>query len=248
VRNRGTLLIFSKFLLGRRRSQLTESDLDALERASSEVRTIPARTIHIHKGDPVSASTYLVEGLMCRYMDDRQGQRQLVAVHIPGDFVDLHGYPLKCLDHDVATITPCKIAQVVHPRLDEIVAQRPGMAKLLWFSTLLDAAMHREWIFRLGRLEAIKRLGHFFCELEARMRAVGMSDGAHYPLPMTQADLGEACGLTPVHVNRMLRDLRERGLLQIQSGTVTILDRAALYRLCEFDGAYLYFDRSFEEH
>lgn len=185
---------------------------------------------------------------MCRYLDDRKGERQLIAVHVPGDFVDLHGYPLKRLDHDIATITACTIAQVPHGRLDEIMIERPGLAKLLWFSTLLDAAMHREWIFRLGRLDAVQRLGHFFCEMEAKLRAVGMSDGATFPLPMTQTDLAETCGITSVHVNRMLRDLRERGLLHMQAGVVTIADRPALYRLCEFDPGYLYLDANIAEH
>ncbi|MFT3967593.1 MAG: Crp/Fnr family transcriptional regulator [Sphingobium sp.] len=241
-------MTFEKFLLGRRREQLPQEDLAALEQAVQEVRTLGARSTLVHKGDIVSMSTYLIDGFMCRYMDDRKGERQLIAVHVAGDFVDLHGYPLKRLDHDIATITSCRIAQIPHGRLDEIVARRPVMAKLLWFSTLLDAAMHREWIFRLGRFDALRRLGHFFCEVEAKLRAVGISDGATFPLPLTQSDLGEACGLTSVHVNRMLRELRNRGLLRMRAQTVTIIDRGALYRLCEFDPAYLYFDDADREH
>lgn len=241
-------MTFDKFLMGRRRDQLSPDDIHALERAAAEVRTLPARSTLIREGDIVTMSTYLVEGFMCRYLDDRKGERQLVAVHVPGDFVDLHGYPLKRLDHDVATITQCKIAQVPHARLDEIMAERPGMSKLLWFSTLLDAAMHREWIFRLGRFEAIKRLGHFFCEIEAKLRAVGLSDGSTFPLPMTQTDLAEACGLTSVHVNRMLRELREMGLMSVGANIATIVDRPALYRLSEFDPSYLYLDASVAEH
>lgn len=241
-------MTFQKFLLGRRRDQLTLQDLAALEAAAGDVRTLPARATLITEGDLVSASTYLVEGFMCRYLDDRKGERQLIAVHVPGDFVDLHGYPLKRLDHDIATITSCRIAQVPHARLDEIMAERPGMAKLLWFSTLLDAAMHREWIFRLGRLDAVARLGHFFCEIEAKLRAVGMSDGKTFSLPMTQTDLAETCGITSVHVNRMLRALRERGLMHMQAGVVTMFDRLALYRLSEFNPGYLYLDADTAEH
>lgn len=241
-------MIFDKFLLGRRRDQLSPDDISALEKAAGEIRTLPARSTLITEGDTVIASTYLVEGFMCRYLDDRKGERQLIAVHVPGDFVDLHGYPLKRLDHDIATITACKVAQVPHPRLDEIMVERPGMSKLLWFSTLLDAAMHREWIFRLGRLDAVQRLAHFFCEIEAKLRAVGMSDGATFPLPMTQTDLAETCGITSVHVNRMLRDLRERSLLVMQAGVVTMLDRRGLYQLSEFDPGYLYLDPKILEH
>jgi CRP-like cAMP-binding protein len=241
-------MIFEKFLLGRRRDQLTDSDLVALEQAAGEIRDLAPRTTLITEGDVVSVSTYLIDGFMCRYLDDRKGERQLIAVHVPGDFVDLHAYPLKRLDHDVATITACRIAQVPHSRLDEIMVERPGMSKLLWFSTLLDAAMHREWIFRLGRFDAIKRLGHFFCEIEAKLRAVGLSNGRDFVLPMTQTDLAEACGMTSVHVNRMLRELRERGILLMQGSNITILDRPALYHLCEFDPSYLSIDDEIVEH
>ena len=236
-------MIFDDFLRQRRRDQLTPEDLATLESAVSEIRGIPARHTIAEKGEPVAYSTYLIEGIICRYMDDRNGARQLVAVHVPGDFVDLHGYPLKRLDHDVATISACKIATVSHGALDEIVATRPNLAKMLWFSTLLDAAMHREWIFRLGRLDAIARVGHFFCEIEAKLRAVDRSDGSTFRLPLTQADLGEACGITPVHMNRMLRELKERGLMTVRHGTVTMIDKPALIRLCEFDPSYLFIER-----
>lgn len=241
-------MVFDKFLLGRRRDQLSEGDILALEHESGPVRELPPRSMLVREGDPVSVSTYLIDGFMCRYKDDREGQRQIVAVHVPGDFVDLHAYPLKRLDHDVATLTTCRIAQIPHARLDDIMAQRPGMSKLLWFSTLLDAAMHREWIFRLGRLNAVRRLGHFLSEIEAKLRAVGLSDGHAFVLPMTQADLAEACGITAVHVNRMVRELRERGILVIHDNHVEILDRAALYRLSEFDPGYLFIGDSDAEH
>ena len=123
---------------------------------------MPARHSLAISHQPIGVSTYLIEGFICRYMDDREGVRQLVAVHVAGDFVDLHGYPLKRLDHDVATLGPCRIALVRHEALDKLVSDRPNLTKLLWFSTLLDAAMHREWIFRLGRLDAVARVGHFF--------------------------------------------------------------------------------------
>lgn len=241
-------MIFDKFLLGRRRDQLSEDDLLALEHAAAPVKVLPPRSLLVREGDPVSVSTYLIDGFMCRYKDDRQGQRQIVAVHVPGDFVDLHAYPLKRLDHDVATLTTCRVAQIRHARLDDIMAERPGMSKLLWFSTLLDAAMHREWIFRLGRLDALRRLGHFVCEIESKLRAVKLSDGLTFVLPMTQADLAEACGITAVHVNRMARELRERGMLRIQGNQIQILDRDALYRLSEFDAGYLFIDNDGAEH
>ncbi|KKW91491.1 Crp/Fnr family transcriptional regulator [Sphingobium chungbukense] len=235
-------MIFADFLRNRRREQLSASDLAALEDSVWDVQKTRARQLIAHARQPIRMSTYLMEGFICRYMDDRNGLRQLVAVHVPGDFVDLHGYPLGRLDHDVATLGACKIALVPHERLDRLLVERPNLTKLLWFSTLLDAAMHREWIFRLGRLDAVARVAHFFCEIEAKLRAVGLSDGQHFAFPLTQADLGEACGMTSVHINRMLRELRERNLMQVQRNRVTISDLSALRRLSDYDPSYLFIE------
>lgn len=235
-------MIFADFLRNRRRDQLSDADLAALEASIGQVRKTHARQVIARAGEPIRMSTYLMEGFICRYMDDRNGLRQLVAVHVTGDFVDLHGYPLGRLDHDVATLGVCKIALVPHEALDGLLVERPNLTKLLWFSTLLDAAMHREWIFRLGRLDAVARIAHFFCEIEAKLRAVGLSDGRDFVFPLTQADLGEACGMTPVHINRMLRDLRERKLLEVRRGRVTIHDLAALRRLSDYDPSYLFIE------
>ncbi len=179
---------------------------------------------------------------MCRYIDNNQGDRQLVSIQVPGDFVDLHGYPLRVLDHDVSTLTEVEVALVPHEALDGLVAEEPALARKLWFSTLLDAAIHREWIFKLGRLPSHGRVAHFFCETELRLRAVGLSDGQRFELPLTQPDIAEICGLTSIHVNRVLRDLREQGLCTVRDGAVEVHDMPALTRLGEFDPAYLYVD------
>ncbi len=113
---------------------------------------------------------------------------------------------------------------------------------MLWFSTLLDAAMHREWIFRLGRLNALGRVAHFISETNCRLVATGMSDGRAFRLPLTQTDICEACGLTNIHVSRMLRELRDRGAATMTDQVVEILDTASLHALGEFDAKYLYFD------
>ncbi|QUT05114.1 Crp/Fnr family transcriptional regulator [Sphingobium phenoxybenzoativorans] len=235
-------MLLDDFLRGRRRDRLSHDDLEILEASVSHVKDLNARSTLISKGEPVQFSTYLIDGFMCRYMDDRDGERQLVAVHVAGDFVDLHGYPLERLDHDIATLTACRVALVPRDRINWIMEERSILAKQLWFSTLLDAAMHREWIFRLGRLDAVSRVGHFFCEMEAKLRAVGRSDGQMFTLPMTQPDLGEACGMTSVHMNRMLRELKERRLMSFAAGKVIMHDRAALAKLSEFDPSYLFIE------
>lgn len=230
------------FLRGRRRHELSPEDLAVLEAAADRVETWPARKIVSRRGDRMRHSTLLVEGFMCRYMDARDGYRQLLSYQIPGDFVDLHGYPTRYIDHDIATITQARLALVPHDRIDTIMAQRPHLARQLWFSTLLDAALHREWIFRIGRLDAIGRIAHFLCESYCRMAAVGRAMDGAFDLPLTQQDLGEAVGLTSVHVNRVLRRLREDGLATVTRGKAQILDLERLARLGEFEADYLYLE------
>ena len=233
-----------RFLVHRRNMSLSEEERALLESAISEVRTVPAREILVHAKQQLSQSILLVEGFMCRYRDDRAGLRQLVAVHIPGDFVDLHGYPLQALDHHIGTLTPVTIATVPHSALDRISEDRPALAKKLWYSTLLDAAIHRTWLFRLGRLDAAGRVAHFLCEVDARLQAVGLSNGRNFALGLTQADLAEICGLTSVHINRVIRMLREEGLVSFRSFSVEIHDPAGLKRRAQFDPYYLYLDEA----
>jgi CRP-like cAMP-binding protein len=241
VRGRqGAWMISEKFLMGRGRHELSDAEKQVLEYSISSVRHVPTRTQLVRAGERVETSTLLLEGFVCRYMDDREGQRQLLAVHVPGDFIDLHAFPMKRLDHDIATLGPVKIACYEHTTLQTITERYPHLTRMLWFSTLLDAAMHREWIFRLGRLSAEGRIAHLFCELNARLEMVGLANDGQFTLPMTQPDLAEASGLTGVHVNRVLRALRERDLLTFKGGEVRILDRKSLETLAEFEPHYLY--------
>lgn len=230
------------FLRGRRRAELSEEDLATLEGAIERVETLPARKVLSRRGDRLYHSTLLIKGFMCRYIDARDGYRQLLSYHVPGDFVDLHGFPTRYIDHDIAAISEATVAFVPHERLEVIMAQRPHLARQLWFSTMLDAAMHREWIFRIGRLDAIGRLAHFLCETYCRMKAVRRVDGGSFDLPMTQQDLGEAVGLTSVHINRVIRRLREEGLVIVARGKVEIRDFDRLARLGEFVHDYLYLE------
>lgn len=231
-----------RFLRHKRGASLTAAERARLEAAISEVRTYKPRKIVARAGEPLGESTLLLDGFMCRYLDDRRGLRQLVAIHVPGDFLDLHAYPLKILDHDVATITGASAAIVPHSELDAIADEFPELTRKLWFSTLLDAAIHRAWLFRLGRLDAAARVAHFLCETNARLVSAGLSDGNRFALGLTQADLAEVCGLTTVHVNRVMRQLREDRLCVFRSSLVEILDLGGLTALGQFNPAYLYND------
>ncbi|BBD97143.1 Crp/Fnr family transcriptional regulator [Sphingobium amiense] len=206
------------------------------------MRSFGPRTTIVRAGDTLHQSTLLIEGILSRYIDDRNGLRQLVAVHVPGDFVDLHGYPLRTLDHDIGTMTAAKVAVVPHRNLDAILRDDPGLTRKLWFSTLLDAAVHRAWLFRMGRLDAAGRVAHFLCEMNARLASAGLSDGKRFSLGITQVDLAEICGLTSVHVNRVMRQLREDRLCIFRSSLVEILDMRRLIERGQFDPDYLYME------
>lgn len=227
----------------RARDLVSAEEEKAVRDAVLETRRVPAKTTIIHAGQLLSISTLLLDGLMCRYKDLRNGQRQITELHVAGDFVDLHSFSLKRLDHNIMTLTPCRVAIVPHRALNDISERHPHLARLYWFSTNLDAAVHREWMLSLGRRSALSKVAHLFCELHVRLGLVGLSDDAGYDLALTQIDLAECVGMTPVHVNRLLRDLREQGAVEFGKGRVSIGDLNLLRRIAEFDPAYLYLER-----
>jgi CRP-like cAMP-binding protein len=171
------------------------------------------------------------------------GRRQFTALHVPGDFTDLHSFTLKYLDYDVVALTNCTFAIVPHAHLKMMTERYHHLTRVYWFGTNLDAAINREWVFSLGSRDAIARMAHLFCELQVRMALVGLDRNGSYDLPITQQELGEILGITPVHVNRTLQQLRSDGLLEFARGMVTINDLNALRRIGEFDPTYLYLDR-----
>jgi CRP-like cAMP-binding protein len=227
----------------RARDDLSAEEEQAIRASVSEVIEVPPDKTIIRAGDRLTSSTLLLDGILCRYKDLSEGQRQITELHVTGDFADLHSFTLKRLDHNVMTLTRCRIALVPHDRLKSITHDHPHLTRLYWFSTNLDAAIHREWEVSLGRRSAISRMAHLFCELRVRLGIVGQAEESGYALPLTQTDLAECLGLTPVHVNRTLKELRERGLLAFRGGRVDIQDLPGLERVAEFDPAYLYLER-----
>lgn len=234
-------MYIDRFLVNRRGVALTAEERRLLEGSISEVRRVEPRTTYVEQGRKLTASTLLVEGMMSRFIDDRFGMRQRVAVHLPGEFVDLHAYPTGELDYSVGSLTASKVAILPHAALRHILDPRPELTRKLWFSTLLDGAMHRAWLFRLGRLDGVGRIAHFLSETNTRLEAAGLSDGRRFALGLTQSDVGEICGLTTVHTNRVIRQLREAGLCVVRSSMVEIHDREGLARRGDFSPGYLYF-------
>lgn len=223
----------------RARDNVSAGEEQLLRSLPQTEHRVPRRTTIIRAGDVLDYSTILLEGIMCRYADMRDGSRQISEVHIPGDFVDLHSFTLKRLDHSLMSITPCRTAEVPHDRLREVTETAPHLTRLLWYVTALDAAIHREWVVSLGRRSAIARVAHFFCETLLRLQVIGQASGGSYTLGMTQSELAECMGVTAVHVNRTLKQLRDDGLVEFRDGIVSILDFERLTRVAEFDPDYL---------
>lgn len=232
-------------MLNRGRNAIPQDDLDALERIMGQVRTVAAREVVGAIGERMDHSTFLISGFMYRFLDDHSGERQILGLHLPGDFVDLHTLPLKKLDHSLASLTDCTIAIVPHRAVMALILERPDFSLKLWLSTLLDAALYREWIFRLGRLAGAERLAHFFCETHARLAAVNRASANEFALPISQADLAQICGMTNVHASRVLRELRDANVLTFRRGIVNMIDYPALMRLGEFQPGYLHLDKDF---
>jgi CRP-like cAMP-binding protein len=223
----------------RARDAVSAEEEEAIRSLFSEVREVPADKTLVRAGDRLNISLLLLDGLLCRYKDLRDGSRQISELHVAGDFADLHSFTLKRLDHSVMTLTPCRIAVAPHDRIMAVTTAHPHLTRLFWLTTNIDAAIHREWVLSLGRRTAMARIAHLFCELRERLALVGLADDTGYALALTQTDLAECLGLTAVHVNRTLRELRECGLVEFRGRRVTIRDLAGLQRVAEFDPAYL---------
>lgn len=236
-------MIERHFMKLRARDEISVEEEQAIRAAVSEVRDYPSDRTFIKSGKELNCSTLLLDGLMGRYKDLRNGERQISELHVAGDFADLHSFTLKHLDHNVMTLTPCHVAIVPHDRLRAITEQHPHLTRVYWFTTNMDAAIHREWELSLGRRSALSRTANLLCELHIRLGLVGLADETGYGLALTQLELAECLGLTSVHVNRTLKELRERGAADYRRGHVTLLNLDLLRRIAEFDPAYLYLDQ-----
>jgi CRP-like cAMP-binding protein len=235
--------VIEKLLLKiRHRYRFSEEQARALRAAIVDTQTFGADQIIVPEHEPVSFSSLLVEGLACRSKYLAEGERQIMEIDVPGDFVDLHSYPLEWLDHSVTALTPCTIAKVPHEKITALIVDDPRISRILWFATMVDASIHREWLVSIARRSALERIAHLFCEMYYRLKVVELTDGLSYDFALTQIEVGEALGMTPVHVNRMLRELKEKGLVTFRGKGVTIHDLAALERTAGFDPSYLFLE------
>ena len=224
----------------RQRTEISPQEERAIRDLISETRQLRGNDVVIREGELLSSSTLLLSGWLARVKDLAAGQRQVTELHVAGDFADLHGFTLKRLDHDVVAMSECTVGIVPHEAIRAMTDRFPRLGRIYWFFTNLDAAIHREWSLSLGRRSAISRMAHLFCEMEVRLGVVGGTSDGSYEFPLTQRELAQCLGLTVVHANRTLQELRRRQLVEFSRRRINILDRAALCGLAEFDPSYLY--------
>jgi CRP-like cAMP-binding protein len=209
----------------------------------TETRTVGADEFVVRTGETLNQSLMLLDGWLVRSKDLPSGERQILQIHLPGDFADLHGFTLKRLDHDVVSVSECVIGVVPHERLMRMTEKHPHLTRVCWLSTNIDAAITREMALSLGQRSAISRMAHLFCELHVRLGIIGRTEDDGFDFPLTQRELSECLGLTVVHVNRTLQELRRSGLVEAEKRQVRILDKDALKALAEFDPEYLQLHR-----
>jgi len=221
-------------------TSLDADDLKAIEHLPIIAKELSAHTTIVREGERPSQCCLLIDGFICRSKTTDAGKRQILSIHIPGDIPDLQSLHLHVMDHDATTLSRSTVGFIPHEPLRTLTRERPRVAEALWRETLIDAAVFREWIVNVGRRSAVSRLAHLLAEIGRRLQVMGLAPGDRFELPMTQLDIADALGLTPVHVNRVVQELRRAGLLELRKHSVSLPDLPQLKELGDFDDLYLH--------
>jgi CRP-like cAMP-binding protein len=221
-------------------ADLTDEDRDRLEEVARRTREVGPRQDLIREGDKPTNLHVILDGFACRYKVTPAGKRQIMAYFVPGDFCDLHVWILGQMDHSIATLSPCTIAEIPSETIEELTARYPRITRALWWATLVDEGTLREWLVSMGQRPADRQLANLVCELLVRLQTVGRASENSYELPVTQEELGDTLGLSTVHVNRTIHKLREDGLLTFEGQRLTIPDVDALKVFAGFSPNYLH--------
>jgi CRP-like cAMP-binding protein len=219
---------------------LAEDERQALEALPMQVMVIKDDQDIVRMGDRPSRSCLILSGFAATYKVTAGGKRQIVSFAIAGDIPDLQSLHLKTLDTSIATISTCRVGFIPHEALRDICLRYPRIGAAFWRETLIDAAIFREWVMNVGQREAYQRMAHVLCELLVRLRAVGLAEDHACELPITQAEFADAIGITTVHVNRVLQQMRADGLIESKGTQIKIPDWDKLKQAGEFDPAYLH--------
>lgn len=212
----------------------------ALGELPLRLRVFSASTDLLREDQPSTECCLILEGLACRYKVLGAGQRQILSLHLPGDIPDLMSLHLDTMDHGLASLGRGRAAYIPHGAVRELCDRHPNLAATLWRDTLIDASIAREWLAGIGRRTAHERIAHLICEIHVRSSALGLLDEGAFELPVTQAELGDAAGLSTVHVNRVLQDLRRDDLISWRGRSILVLDWDRLRLTADFDAGYLH--------
>ena len=221
-------------------AELSDEDRRRLTDAIGHVRQVEAHHDLIGEGDRPEEVHLIVEGFACRYKNLPDGQRQIMAFLVPGDICDLHVAILGQMDHGIATVSACKVADIPRRVIEELTSAHPAINRALWWATLVDEGTLREWLVGMGRRPADKRMAHLFCELLVRLDSVGLASDNGFDFPLTQDELADTLGLSTVHANRTLQTLRDKGLITLSGRRLTVLDVERLRDFAGFNPNYLH--------
>lgn len=222
-----------------RRDRLATEEKAALADLLEPARLVKAQTDVVSEHSRPTHSTLLLSGFTGRYVTMNDGRRQITELNVAGDFVDLHSLLMKQMDHGVVALTDVTVANAPHSKLRTITEEHPHLTRVLWLDTIIDAAIHRQWLAAMGRRTGLAQLAHLLAELYLRLEVVGLASDHSFELPLSQSVLGDAMGLSAVHVSRLVGDLREAGLVRWSHPRVTISDWEGLLTCAEFDPTYL---------
>ncbi|KAA0694524.1 Crp/Fnr family transcriptional regulator [Neorhizobium sp. P12A] len=218
---------------------LSEDEVRDLTSVIVKERRFSAGEDLVSEGARPTYSTLLLDGFSGRYKVLSDGTRQITALHVPGDFVDLHAFLLKQMDHGIIAMSACHVAFADHAQLKRITEKSPHLTRLLWLGTLVDGAIHREWIVAMGRRSKKAHLAQLICELFVRLQVVHRTNGSSFQFPLTQLEMADVLGLSLVHLNKTLQALRKEGTFTWENRTITIVDWERLQEIAEFDRTYL---------
>lgn len=223
--------------------RLSTEDREALDHLKlAPTLRAKARTDVVREGQKPTVVRLVVSGWACRYKDLPDGRRQIVGFFVPGDFCDLNVYILRQMDHSIGAITPVQYLAIPPQMMEALSHNRPRVAQALLWHHLVESSVQREWLLNIGRRNALERLAHLFVELFFRLRAVGMAREYTIDFPLTQTDLADATGITPVHLNRTVQELRRQELIELRAKRLKILDLDRLVKLAMFNANYLHLD------
>lgn len=220
--------------------RITPDDRAAVGRLPLRIKTIAENADLVQEGDQPADCCLVLGGFVARYKLLGEGQRQIFSFHIPGDIPDIHSLHMQVMDHSLGALTPCRVAYIPHAAVHDLIVNHPNLGIAFWRDTLIDAAVFREWLANVGRRTAYQRIAHLFCEMYVRLQSVGLVEAWSFQLPITQVELADALGLSPVHVNRVLQDLRREGLIVSRGRVTEIANWERLQAAGDFDPGYLH--------